>query len=132
MAEQEEDPHTGQVWDNFTPYPLEQRGSQDVPNRFLQNVHWREDQGSDRYYARSGLVRSHLTPVEFNRDHLCWVELCYNRRDSNWSAFHIAEVDLGLQIPFRELTPEEQLCLLGAGATDEEESEESEHKESRS
>ena len=36
MAEQEEDPHTGQVWDNFNPYTLEQRGSQDVPNQFLQ------------------------------------------------------------------------------------------------
>ena len=107
MAEQEEDPHTGQVWDNFTPYPLEQRGAQDIPNRFLQNMHWREDQGSDGYYAKSGLVRSHLTPVEFNQDHLCWVELRYSRRDDNWNTFCIAEADLGLQIPFSELTPEE-------------------------
>src|ERR1700761_2507033 len=117
MAEQEEDPHTGQVWDNFAPYPLEQRGSQDVPNRFLKNTHWREDQGSDRYYTR---------------DHLCWVELHYSRRDGNWNAFCIAEADLGLQIPFSELTPEERLRLLGAGAVDEEESEESGREESRS
>src|SRR6201996_717523 len=94
-------------------------------------MHWREDQGSDGYYARLGLVRSHLTPVEFNRDHLCWVELRYSRRDGNWNAFRIAEADLGLQIPFSELTPEERLCLLGAGAA-EEEDEESEHEESRS
>ena len=107
MAEQEEGSHTGQAWDSFTPYPLEQRGAQDVPNQFLQNAHWREDQGSNGYYARSGLVRSHLTPVEFDRDHLCWVELRYNRRDNNWNAFRIAEADLGLQIPFSELTPEE-------------------------
>ena len=122
MAEQEEKMHMGQVWDNFTPYPLEQRGSQDVPNRFLQSTHWREDQGSVGYYAQSRLVRRHLTPVEFNRDCLCWVELCYSNRDGVWTAFRIAEPDLGLQIPFSELTPEDHLHLLGGDAASEDES----------
>ena len=111
-----------QVWDKFTPYPLKQRGSQDVPNQFLQNAHWREDQGSIGYYARSGLVRRHLTPVEFNQDHLCWVELHYSNRDSVWTAFCIAESDLGLQIPFSVLTPEEHLHLLGGDAASEDRS----------
>ena len=105
--EGEEDPHTGQVWENFEPYNLDQRGLPDIPNRFLQNTQWREDQGSNGYYARSGLVRTHIVPVEFNRDHLCWVELRYNRRDSNWTAFRIAEQDLGLRIYFSDITPEE-------------------------
>ena len=122
MAEQEENTHMGQVWDKFTPYPLKQRGSQDVPNRFLQNAHWREDQGSVGYYARSGLVRRHLTPVEFNQDRLCWVELYYSNRDGVWTAFHIAEPDLGLQIPFSVLTPEEHLHLLGGDAASEDRS----------
>ena len=60
------------------------------------------------------------------------MELRYSRRDSTWNAFHIAEADLGLQIPFSELTPEEQLHLLGAGAAEEEDKEESENEDSRS
>ena len=89
----------------------------------MQNAHWREDQGSIGYYARSGLVWRHLTPVEFNRDRLCWVKLCYSNRDSVWTAFRIAEPDLGLQIPFSELTPEECLSLLGGSAASKEGSE---------
>src|ERR1700761_3407254 len=125
---EDEDPHTGQVWENFAPYNLDQRGPPDVPNRFLQNAQWREDQGSVGYYAVSGLIRTHIVPVEFNQEHLCWVELRYNRRDGNWTAFRIAEHDLGLRIYFSDITPGERLRVLGAGGDDEE----SESNESQS
>ena len=42
-----------------------------------------------------------LYPVEFNFDHLCWVEICWNQ-EGHWEAFRAAGTDLGCDIPITE------------------------------
>ena len=42
-----------------------------------------------------------LYPVEFNFDHLCWVEICWNQ-EGHWEAFRAAGTDLGCDIPILE------------------------------
>ena len=42
-----------------------------------------------------------LYPVEFNFDHLCWVEIHWNQ-EGHWEAFRAAGTDLGCNIPISE------------------------------
>ena len=56
-----------------------------------------------------------LYPVEFNFDHLCWVEIRWNQ-EGHWEAFRAAGTDLGCDIPISETRlgeyreEEHQLC----------------------
>ena len=105
--------NTGQAW-SFEPYTLEFRGRNDVPERFLKRALWEDHQGTlgNRrgtlgYYAHSEHINDAAVAVEFNHEHLCWVEVRYSRSNDHWTAFRIMAPDLGLQIQFSDLTSEE-------------------------
>ena len=63
--------------------------------------------GTLGYYAHSEHINDAAVAVEFNHEHLCWVEVRYSRSNDHWTAFRIAAPDLGLQIvtdaPFSRL-----------------------------
>ena len=104
---------TGQAW-SFKPYTLEFQGRNNIPERFLKRALWEDHQGtlgSRRgtlgYYAHSDQINNTPITVEFNHEHLCWVEVCYSRTNNHWTMFRIAAPDLGLWIQFSELMGEE-------------------------
>ena len=98
--------NTKDVWSDFTPYYLELRGTQNVPDRYLRSAVWVQAEGrrsEGGYYARSTSPGTQggeqLYPVEFNFDHLCWVEVRWHIGENSWHAFRKAEDDLDLNIP---------------------------------
>ena len=50
--------------------------------------------------------------MEFNHDHLAWVEIQRDRSNNVWTAFRIAMDDLQLSIPLSTLTEEELQNIL--------------------
>ena len=101
---------TGGLWE-FTEYFLDQRGPQNVPQKFLKNAKWEEDYKTHPgYFAGVGSLVVH---VEFNFDHLCWTEARYRRTERRWHVHRIAESELGLDIHLDELTPDEILRVMG-------------------
>jgi hypothetical protein len=107
----------------FEPYYFNLRGPQTVPARFLKTAVWRDHQGVIGYFSESNLLAGRPVAVEFNHDHLCWVEVRYSRRHNRWEAFRQAQDDLQLAIPINELTQEEVNQVLGTsdGSDTEEE-----------
>jgi hypothetical protein len=110
--------HTIDVWILFTAYHIDLRGLNNVPLRFLKNTVWRDHQGGLGYYAESTLAPGATIPVEFNYNHLCWVELRWRANENQWQAFRKAPEDLGLQIPIAELTEQEVIQILGEDSSD--------------
>ena len=104
--------NTRQAW-VFKPYTLKFRGRNNVPEWFLCGAEWRGHQGSFGYYTYSSILPDWPIAVEFNHEHLCWVELQFHRNYNNWMAFRIARPDLGLSIPCGNLTTEETDQILG-------------------
>ena len=101
---------TRELWE-FTEYFLEQRGLQNVPQKFLKNTRWEEQYRSNPgYFAGTGSLIIH---VEFNFEHLCWTEIRYHRTERRWHVHRIAESELGLDIHIDELTPDEILQVTG-------------------
>ena len=101
---------TGGLWE-FTEYFLDQRGPQNVPQKFLKNARWEQDYKTHPgYFAGVGSLVIH---VEFNFDHLCWTEARYRRTERRWHVHRIAESELGLDIHLDELTPDEILQITG-------------------
>ena len=97
---------TKNAWD-FVPYTLKSRGDQVIPEQYLKQARWcfSTYTGTERYHTLS--ISDHneedqdLYPVEFNFDHLCWVEIRWNQ-DRHWEAFRAAGMDLGCDIPISE------------------------------
>ena len=101
---------TRDLW-KFTEYFLDQRGPQNVPQKFLKNAKWKEDYKTHPgYFASVGSLEIH---VEFDFDHLCWTEARYRRTERRWHIHRIAESELGLNIYLDELTPDEILQIMG-------------------
>ena len=101
---------TGELWE-FTEYFLDQRGPQNVPQKFLKNTRWEQDYKTHPgYFAGVGSLVIH---VEFNFDHLCWTEARYRRTERRWHIHRIAESRLGLDIHLDELTTDEILQIMG-------------------
>ena len=100
---------TGGLWE-FTEYFLPQRGPKNVPKKFLKNARWDEFRSNVGYYATVGSI---TLAVEFNTEHLCWVEVRHRRTEGRWHAHRIASDDLGLTIHVDELTPNEILQVAG-------------------
>ena len=101
---------TGDIW-KFTEYFLDQRGPQNVPQKFLKNAKWEEDYKTHPgYFAGIGSLVVH---VEFNFEYLCWTEVRYRRTERRWHVHRIAESELGLDIHLDELTPYEILQVTG-------------------
>ena len=97
---------TKNAWD-FVPYTIESRGDQVVPEQYLKQARWcfSTYTGTEGYHTLS--ISSHneedqdLYPVEFNFNHLCWVEIRWNQ-EGHWEAFRAAGTDLGCDIPISE------------------------------
>ena len=97
---------TKNAWD-FVPYTIESRGDQVVPEQYLKRARWcfSTYTGTEGYHTLS--ISDHneedhdLYPVEFNFDHLCWVEIRWNQ-EGHWEAFRPAGTDLGCDIPISE------------------------------
>ena len=80
---------------------LTTRGEQNVPEQYLKNAKWGYSSytGTEGYHANSCYDKDTYFPVEFNFDHLCWVEIHWNRQEEHWEAFCLAGADLGVDIP---------------------------------
>ena len=97
---------TKNTW-NFVPYTIESRGDQVVPEQYLKRARWcfSTYMGTEGYHTLS--ISDHnkedqdLYPVEFNFNHLCWVEICWNQ-EGHWEAFRAAGTNLGCDIPISE------------------------------
>ena len=101
---------TGGLWE-FTEYFLEQRGPQNVPQKFLKNTRWEEEYRSNPgYFAGTGSLIIH---VEFNFEHLCWTEVRYCQTERRWHIHRIASSELGLDIHLDKLNPDEILQIMG-------------------
>ena len=74
MADHREAASTEDYW-VFTPYNIEFRGANDVPERFLARAQWEGHHSAGTgYYARSTHGNDPIA-VEFNHDHLAWAEV---------------------------------------------------------
>ena len=98
------------LWE-FTEYFLDQRGSRNIPQKFLKSAQWEEEHRSvPGYFAGEGSL---IIAVEFNFEHLCWTEARYRRTERQWHIHKITGSDLGLTIHLDELTPDKILQVTG-------------------
>ena len=105
MADIRDTASTDDYW-VFAPYNLEFREANDVPARFQAQAQWEGHHNAETgYYARSTHDNDPIA-VEFNHDHLAWVEIRRDRSNNEWTAFRIAADDLQLSIPLSTLTEE--------------------------
>jgi hypothetical protein len=78
---------------------------QNVPEDYIKGAVWKTDIIPNRYYTQSSAPEESgipaWYPVEFNPEHICWVEVRWAEPAGSkgyWQAFHIAGEDLGLDI----------------------------------
>src|SRR5260370_40781721 len=90
-----------EVWTDFEPYFLSTRGICNIPDQYLQNAVWvpaghRRTKGgyyaTSTYHGASGEEQQY--PVEFNFEHLTWVEVHCSKGENMWHAFCISASDL--------------------------------------
>ena len=114
---------TRELWESkgaFSTYWLNFRGTNNILERFLRNAVWRDHQGIVGYYAEShNFPSGGLIAVKINLNHLCWVEVCWRHRDSQWEAFCAAAADLRLNIGLSDLNKEEHNRLLPISDSEE-------------
>jgi hypothetical protein len=104
---------TRQLWASqgpFEPYTVHGVPQQNVPEDYLKNAVWKNNIVPNRYYARSSAPEESgipsWYPVEFNPEHICWVEVCWAEpagSEGYWQAFRIAGEDLELDITQEEV-----------------------------
>jgi hypothetical protein len=89
----------------FEPYILHSVPHQNIPEIYIKGAVWNEQSIPPRYHAQSSAPEESATgtwfPVEFNEEHVCWVEVRLQEpagSESYWQAFRIAGEDLGLDI----------------------------------
>jgi hypothetical protein len=89
----------------FEPYILHSVPHQNIPEIYIKGAVWNEQSIPPRYHAQSSAPEESATgtwfPVEFNEEHVCWVEVRLQEpagSKSYWQAFRIAGEDLGLDI----------------------------------
>jgi hypothetical protein len=89
----------------FEPYTIHGIPQQNIPIIYIGEAVWREDATPARYHAQSNAPEESGTgtwfPLEFNEEHVCWVEVCWIQpagSEGYWQAFRIAGQDLGVDI----------------------------------
>jgi hypothetical protein len=89
----------------FEAYTVHGVPQQDVPTEYIKGVVWKTDVIPARYYAQSSAPEESglqlWYPVEFNPEHVCWVEVRWAEpagSEGYWQAFQIAREDLRLDI----------------------------------
>jgi hypothetical protein len=100
----------------FEVYELQGPVHRDIPERFIKAAEWRVHNGIERYHARSTAPEESSSErwyaVEFNFEHLCWVEIRWIENleiGGHWEAFRIAGEDLGLDITSQDAADQDQL-----------------------
>jgi hypothetical protein len=104
---------TRQLWASqgpFESYTIHGVPQQNVPEDYIKTAVWKTDVVPNRYYAQSSAPEESgipaWYPVEFNPEHICWVEICWIEpagSEGYWQAFRIAGEDLGLDITQEEV-----------------------------
>jgi hypothetical protein len=104
---------TRQLWASqgpFEPYTVHGVPQRNVPEDYIKTAVWKTDMVPNRYYAQSSVPEESgipaWYPVEFNSEHICWVEVCWAEpagSEGYWQAFRIAGEDLGLDITQEEV-----------------------------
>ena len=111
MADHRNAASTEDYW-IFAPYNFEFRGANDVPARFRAQAQWEGHHNAGTgYYTRSTHDNNPI-PVEFNHDHLAWVEIRRDKSNNKWTTFRIMADDQQLSIPLSTLTKEELQNIL--------------------
>jgi uncharacterized membrane protein YgcG len=104
---------TRQLWASqgpFESYTIHGVPQQNVPEDYIKTAVWKTNIVPNWYYAQSrapeesGILAWY--PVEFNPEHICWVEVCWAEpagSEGYWQAFRITGEDLGLDITQEEV-----------------------------
>jgi hypothetical protein len=103
---------TRELWASqgpFESYTVHRIPQRNVPEDYLKTAVWKTDITPNRYYAQSHAPEElgipSWYPVEFNPEHICWVEIRWAEpagSEGYWQAFRIAGEDLGLDITQEE------------------------------
>jgi hypothetical protein len=99
---------TRELWASqgpFEPYTVHGVTQQNILDTNLKGAVWKTNITPARYYAQSSAPEESgipsWYPVEFNPEHICWVEVHWVEpagSEGYWQAFCIAREDLGLDI----------------------------------
>jgi hypothetical protein len=94
----------------FEPYTVHRVPQQNVPEDYIKAAVWKTNIVPNQYYAQSRAPEESgipaWYPVEFNPEHICWVEVRWAEpagSEGYWQAFRIAGEDLGLDITQEEV-----------------------------
>jgi hypothetical protein len=89
----------------FEPYTIHGITQQNVPDIYVKGAVWNAQATPARYHARSSAPEEsgsgNWFPIEFNEEHMCWVEVHWIEpagSEGYWQAFRIAGEDLGVDI----------------------------------
>jgi hypothetical protein len=89
----------------FEQYTIHGVPQQNIPEIYIKGAVWNAQSDPPRYVAQSSAPEESGTgtwfPVDFNEEHVCWVEVRLQEpagSESYWQAFRIAGQDLGLDI----------------------------------
>jgi hypothetical protein len=104
---------TRQLWASQGPfelYTVHRVPQQNVPEDYIKRAVWKTNIVPNRYYTQSSAPEESgiplWYPVEFNPEHICWVEVRWAEpagSEGYWQAFRIAGEDLGLDITQEEV-----------------------------
>jgi hypothetical protein len=89
----------------FEHYTIHGVPQQNIPEVYIKGAVWNAQADPPRYVAQSSAPEESGTstwfPVDFNEEHVCWVEVRLQEpagSEAYWQAFRIAGQDLGLDI----------------------------------
>jgi hypothetical protein len=111
---------TQELWASerpFKAYELQGPVQRNVPELFLKRAEWWVVNSIEQYHTKLNAPEESgepdcWYPVEFNTNHLCWVEIHWIENleiGGHWQAFHIAREDLGLNITAQGTADQDQL-----------------------
>jgi hypothetical protein len=103
----------------FEPYTIHGVPQQNIPEIYIKGAVWNAQSVPPRYVAQSSAPEESGTgtwfPVDFNEEHVCWVEVRLQEpagSESYWQAFRIAGQDLGLDITQEDVETHLQATTL--------------------
>jgi hypothetical protein len=103
----------------FEPYTIHGVPQQNIPEIYIKGAVWNAQSVPPRYVAQSSAPEESGTgtwfPVDFNKEHVCWVEVRLQEpagSESYWQAFRIAGQDLGLDITQEDVETHLQATTL--------------------
>jgi hypothetical protein len=105
----------------FEQYTIHGVPQQNIPAIYIKGAVWNAQSDPPRYVAQSSAPEESGTgtwfPVDFNEEHVCWVEVRLQEpagSESYWQAFRIAGQDLGLDITQEDVETHLQTTMLNS------------------